>query len=52
MQTTVSKWGNSAGLRLPKSMINQLYISTGDKLDIAIDKGRIVIESIKQQPNL
>jgi hypothetical protein len=44
MQTTVSKWGNSAGLRLSNSITSQLHISIGDKLDINIDKGRIIIK--------
>lgn len=46
MQTTVSKWGNSAGLRLPKSIVNQLGVSAGDKLDVRLDKGRIIIKPV------
>ncbi|CAC9647794.1 AbrB/MazE/SpoVT family DNA-binding domain-containing protein [bacterium endosymbiont of Bathymodiolus sp. 5 South] len=54
MQTTVSKWGNSAGLRLSKSITSQLHISIGDKLDINIDKGRIIIKPVvkKHKHNL
>lgn len=52
MQTTVSKWGNSAGLRLPKSIVNQLQITTGDQLNINVNQGKIIIEPIVKTPSL
>ncbi|MBE8190334.1 MAG: AbrB/MazE/SpoVT family DNA-binding domain-containing protein [Candidatus Thioglobus sp.] len=44
MQATVSKWGNSQALRLPKSLINQLSIHPGDLLNIRLDKRKIILE--------
>ena len=34
MTATISKWGNSQGLRLPKSVIEDLDLSIGDELKI------------------
>jgi antitoxin component of MazEF toxin-antitoxin module len=43
--TTVSKWGNAQGIRIPKSFCEQLGISVGDKVSLAIEKGKIIIEN-------
>ena len=37
MQTTVAKWGNSQGLRIPREICNSLGIEAGTKADIDID---------------
>jgi antitoxin component of MazEF toxin-antitoxin module len=37
-KTTVSKWGNSLGIRIPKQLVMKLNISEGDQLDITIKK--------------
>ena len=49
MITTISKWGNSQGLRFPKSSMKELNLSIGDKLKILIDDQRIILEPIKNQ---
>lgn len=36
MKLTVQKWGNSAAIRLPAQLINQLNISLGDQLMVNI----------------
>jgi antitoxin component of MazEF toxin-antitoxin module len=52
MQTTISQWGNSNALRLPKSVVNQLYINIGDKVDIDIKDDNIIIKPLKKKSNL
>lgn len=53
MQTTISKWGNSQALRLPKAVVNQLYIDTGDTVDIAVEDNAIIIKpQLKQKSTL
>ncbi|SFV88009.1 hypothetical protein MNB_SUP05-SYMBIONT-5-1000 [hydrothermal vent metagenome] len=52
MQTTVAKWGNSNALRLPKAIVNQLYINTGDKVNIDIVDNNIVISPTIKKTNL
>ena len=44
METTrVSRWGNSLGLRLPKSVARQARLEEGDTVDVAVNNGAIVI---------
>jgi antitoxin MazE len=52
MQTTISKWGNSQALRLPKAVVNQLYIDTGDVVDIDVKDNNIIIKPIKKKSQL
>lgn len=41
--THVSKWGNSLGLRLPKSVAREAQLDEGDTVDVSVDNGTIVI---------
>jgi antitoxin MazE len=41
--TQVSKWGNSLGLRLPKSVAREAQLDAGDTVDVAVKDGAIVI---------
>ena len=34
MEARLQKWGNSAGIRIPKSILNSLNIKINDILDI------------------
>jgi antitoxin MazE len=43
MTTLVAKWGNSLGLRLPKSVTQAARISEGDSVEITVQKGAILI---------
>ncbi len=44
MLTKIQSWGNSQGLRIPKSILQDSDISVGDEVDISIQGGRIVVE--------
>lgn len=43
MTTQVARWGNSLGLRLPKSVAEAARIEEGDAVEIVVDKGAILI---------
>ena len=47
MQTTVVKWGNSHGIRLPKAFLNNIGIKENDPVDIRLENEEIVIKKIK-----
>ena len=47
MQTTVVKWGNSHGIRLPKAFLNNIGIVENDSVDIRLENEKIVIEKIR-----
>ncbi len=43
MIVSVSKWGNSLGVRIPKDVASQLGLRNGSPVDVVADRGRIVI---------
>lgn len=43
VRTQVSRWGNSLGLRLPKSVAREAQLEAGDTVDISVDNGTILI---------
>jgi len=47
MQTTVVKWGNSHGIRLPKAFLNTMNIAENDLVNITLEDEKIVIEKTK-----
>ena len=48
MTATISKWGNSQGLRFPKKVLEELNLSVGDKIKFLIQNDKIVLEPIKK----
>lgn len=44
MSVTVSKWGNSLGVRLPQSVVKQLDINANDRLEFIVSKNTITFE--------
>ena len=46
MQTTVSQWGNSLGVRIPKSLLESLEIKKGTKVSFSLRKNKIVLEPV------
>ena len=49
MQTTVVKWGNSHGIRLPKVFLENIKIKENDPVDVILEKNRIIIKKIDQK---
>lgn len=49
MQTSIRKWGNSQGLYIPKSMMQQLGWELQEDLEISVQGERIIIERIKPE---
>ncbi|MEO1815114.1 MAG: AbrB/MazE/SpoVT family DNA-binding domain-containing protein [Acetobacterium sp.] len=48
MQTTIVKWGNSQGVRLPKHILNRVHLSDKDPVDIRVEGDRIIIKKINK----
>jgi len=49
MTATISKWGNSQGLRFPKDIMKDLHLAIGDKVNIFVKDNKAVIEPIKKE---
>lgn len=47
MVTRILKWGNSLGLRIPKSFAKQAGVEEGSKVDIALEGDHLVIRAVK-----
>ncbi len=43
MQTALRKLGNSTGVIIPKSVLNELGLSPGDAMDMRLERGRLVL---------
>ena len=46
MQTKIQKWGNSQGIRFPKSLLREIDIHIGDDVNITIHAGKIIVEPV------
>ena len=46
MVTKIQKWGNSLGLRIPKSFAKEAGVEEGSAVDISIDGERLVIQPV------
>ena len=49
VQTTVVKWGNSHGIRLPKAFLKSINIAENDYVDITLDNKKIIIRKIEEK---
>jgi antitoxin MazE len=50
MQTAIKKIGNSSGILLPKAVLAHLHLTTGDKIDLDLQDGRVVLSAVQQHP--
>lgn len=49
MKATVKKWGNSAAVRIPASIMQAVHLDLGDVVDVREDAGRIVLEPVRKR---
>jgi antitoxin MazE len=47
MQTTILKWGNSQGIRIPKDFLKNIHVSENEPVDIILSDEKIIIKKIK-----
>jgi antitoxin MazE len=52
MVTRVQKWGNSLALRIPQSFAVQAKVAVGTAVDIAVEKGQLVVRPVRQRYRL
>ena len=43
MSTQIARWGNSLGLRLPKSVVIEAQLGAGDRVEVSVSDGAIVV---------
>ena len=47
MQVLVKKWGNSAGVRIPSSVLAACGLKIDEAVDVREEAGRVIIEPMK-----
>ncbi len=52
MITTIKKWGNSQGIRIPKSLLDKVQWSENEKLELNICKNKIILEKSPKRKTL
>ena len=43
MLTAIQKWGNSQGVRLPKTILDKLFLQENDQVEIMAENDSIII---------
>jgi len=46
MNTTLAKWGNSLGIRIPNAIAKELGVGPGASVRVFAQKGRIIVEPV------
>ena len=46
MLTKVQRWGNSQGLRFTKAILEEARIGVGDRVNVTVREGRIIVEPV------
>jgi antitoxin MazE len=49
VKTTVKKWGNSAAVRIPASVLEGTHLHVDEVVEVRQEKGRIVIEPVRKK---
>jgi len=47
MLAKIQKWGNSQGLRLPKTLLTDAQLDVGDEVDISVKDGMLIVKPAK-----
>ena len=49
MLTTIQKWGNSQGVRLPKTILDELFLKENDQVEIIGKNDSIIIKKASRK---
>ena len=47
MQTKIQKWGNSLGLRIPRSFAAEAQVEEGAIVDLSVENGRLLVRPLR-----
>jgi len=49
MQTKILRWGNSLGLRIPRSFAAEAGVEAGSQVDLSVREGDLVVRAAKRR---
>ena len=47
MQTKIRKWGNSLGLRIPRSFAAEAQVEEGSTVDLSVENGHLQVRPLR-----
>ena len=47
MQTRIQKWGNSLGLRIPRSFAAEAQVNEGAAVDLSVENGTLLVRPLR-----
>ena len=47
MQTRIQKWGNSLGLRIPRSFAAEAQVEEGATVDLSVENGQLLVRPLR-----
>ena len=50
MRTSLRRMGNSSGVIIPKPILDELGITAGDKVDMTLKGGKMILAPVKRRP--
>ena len=50
MRAAVRKMGNSSGVIIPKPLLGQVGLQTGDDVELTLEEGKIVLAPVREHP--
>jgi antitoxin MazE len=50
MLGAIRKFGNSAGVIIPNPLLSEIGAQAGDRVELKVESGRLVIERVRRQP--
>ena len=52
MHASIARWGNSLAVRITKPVAEALGLSDGDRVDLAVEDGTLVLRPAPREPTL
>lgn len=49
MQTRIQRWGNSLGLRIPKSFAAEAGVEAGSEVDLSVEGGDLIVKPTRRR---
>ncbi len=49
VRTKIQRWGNSLGLRIPRSFAEETGIEAGSEVDLSIQDGDLVVKPVRRR---
>jgi antitoxin MazE len=49
MQTKIQRWGNSLGLRIPRSFANEAGVEAGSEVDLSVREGVLIVRAARRR---